>query len=88
MTPALRASLYVCAQCGGAIAGAALVYGIYGASDQFEAASVSNFGMEFLLTFVVVFTYFSATSPHRKSGGMDPALVIGLAYMACLTCYR
>ena len=31
-----RAALYVCAQCGGAIAGAALVYGIHGAHDQFE----------------------------------------------------
>ena len=34
-----RAALYVCAQCGGAIAGAALVYGIHGAHDQFEEVS-------------------------------------------------
>ena len=34
----LRAALYVCAQCGGAIAGAALVYGIFGAKDQFQQA--------------------------------------------------
>ena len=34
-----RAALYVCAQCGGAIAGAALVYGFHGAHDQFEEVS-------------------------------------------------
>jgi len=83
----LRAALYVCAQCGGAIAGSALVYGIYGAKDQFENVSVSNFGMEFILTFIIVFIYFSANNPHRKSG-FDPAVTIGLSYMAVLACYK
>ena len=59
----LRAALYVCAQCGGAIAGAALVYGIYGARDQFESVAVSSFGLEFILTFIVVFVFFSVSSP-------------------------
>jgi glycerol uptake facilitator-like aquaporin len=83
--------LFVCAQCGGAIAGSALVYGIYGAEDQFEAAGVSNFGMEFILTFVVVFTYVSATSKHQRHravAGLEPGVTVGLAYMACLICYR
>merc|ERR1719384_1792332 len=84
----LRAALYVCAQCGGAIAGAALVYGIHGAHDQFEEASVANFGLEFILTFVVVFTYFSATNPHRLVRSLDPGVTVGLAYMATLTCYK
>ena len=84
----LRAALYVCAQCGGAIAGAALVYGIYGAKDQFANVAVSNFGLEFILTFIVVFVFFSANSPHRKSSSVDPALTIGLTYMATLTCYK
>ena len=72
----LRAALYVCAQCGGAIAGAALVYGIYGARDQFESVAVSSFGLEFILTFIVVFVFFSVSSPPR----------IGLAYMVALCC--
>jgi len=85
----LRAALYVCAQCGGAIAGAALVYGIYGARDQFEGVAVSNFGLEFILTFMVVFVFFSATNPQRQgSANSDPALTIGIAYMATLTCYK
>jgi len=84
----LRAALYVCAQCGGAIAGSALVYGIYGAKDQFENVTVSNFGMEFILTFIIVFIYFSANNPHRKSPGFDPAVTIGLSYMATLSCYK
>ena len=62
----LRAALYVCAQCGGAIAGAALVYGIFGAKDQFQQVSVASFGLEFILTFIVVFVFFSANSPCRR----------------------
>ena len=74
-----RAALYVCAQCGGAIAGAALVYGIHGgAQDQFEDAAVANFGLEFILTFVVVFTYFSATNPHRLVKSLDPGVTVSL----------
>ena len=87
----LRAALYVCAQCGGAIAGAALVYGIYGARDQFESVAVSSFGLEFILTFIVVFVFFSVSSPPRAAApaaAADPSLTIGLAYMAALSCYK
>lgn len=84
----LRAALYVCAQCGGAIAGAALVYGIYGAENQFVDVSVSKFGLEFIFTFIVVFIFFSANSPHGRARTADPALTIGLAYMAVLSCYK
>ena len=84
----LRAALYVCAQCGGAIAGAALVYGIFGAKDQFQQVSVSSFGLEFILTFIVVFVFFSANSPQQKMASVDPAITIGLSYMAALTCYK
>ena len=68
----------MCAQCGGAIAGAALVYGIHGAHDQFQDTTVANFGLEFILTFVVVFTYFSATNPHRLARSMDPGVTVRL----------
>lgn len=39
-------------------------------------------GLEFLLTFVVVFVFFSSINPYRRSFG-NPAIVIGFAYMAC-----
>ena len=39
-------------------------------------------GLEFLLTFVVVFVFFSSVNPYRRSFG-NPSIVIGFAYMAC-----
>jgi hypothetical protein len=99
----LRGAMYICAQCGGAIAGAALVYGVYGkygAKDQFGTPSLANFGMEFVMTVLVVYVYFSATDPERRhkwavggpaarqAAALDPALTIGLAYMAALAAYR
>lgn len=84
----LRAALYLCAQCGGAIAGAALIYGIHGAKDQFHNTQKSDFGLEFILSFMVIFVYFNANDPFRKPLGGDPAISIGLAYMAALASYK
>ena len=84
--------MYTCAQCGGAIAGAALVYGVYGrngAKDQFGSASIANFGMEFILTFLVAFVFFGHTRTARRSADtLRPSLSIGLAYLAALAAYR
>ena len=41
-----------------------------------------GFGVEFLLSFVVVLTYFSAMCPHKRSPGDNPAVVVGLAYLS------
>jgi len=68
----LRAAMYVCAQCGGAIAGAALVYGVYGrtgAKDQFGRTSIANFGMEFILSFLVAYVFFSVFHNTANSVG-------------------
>lgn len=79
VTP-LRAALYVCAHCGGAIAGAALLYGITVPGYQGNlAASMSSWGgvawarlvAELLLSMVVVVSH--NTSP----------LQLGAAYCAC-----
>lgn len=89
----LRAAAYICAQCGGAIAGAALVYGVYGrngAKDQFGPASISNFGMEFILSFLVSYVYFSAaaSAKARALDSLSSSVSIGLAYMTALSAYR
>jgi glycerol uptake facilitator-like aquaporin len=44
--------------------------------------SWERFGVEFSLTFIVVFTYFVSMDTYRKWLGSSP-LVIGSAYLAC-----
>ena len=39
---------------------------------------MANFGLEFILTFVVVFTYFSATNPHRLTKSLDPGVTVSI----------
>ncbi len=54
----LRACMYMCAQCGGAIAGAALVLGVQGkTNDPVLRVHGGAFGMELVLTFVVVYAF-------------------------------
>ncbi|GFT35580.1 neurogenic protein big brain [Nephila pilipes] len=92
VTP-LRAFLYITAQCGGAIAGAALLYGVtvpgIGFRENMGCTLVSDslsswqgMGLELVLTFVVSFTMCSTADPNRKSLGSD-SLAVGLAYLVC-----
>ncbi|XP_040359549.1 neurogenic protein big brain isoform X1 [Ixodes scapularis] len=87
----LRALLYVTAQCGGAIAGAALLYGVtvpghqssLGSSRPHEALGAwQAFGVEFVLSFLLASTVFASRDPSRSHLGGD-AVVIGFAYLAC-----
>ncbi|XP_076067533.1 MIP channel family protein big brain isoform X2 [Oratosquilla oratoria] len=87
----LRAAMYVLAQLGGGIAGAALLYGATssGYAGELGATVLSRvitpwqgFGIEFLLTFVVVFVVFASVNPYRRTLG-SPAVAVGLAYLAC-----
>ena len=63
---------------------------------DFFQASIANFGMEFILSFLVAYVFFSvtpATSPsgRRASPPAEPfstSLTIGLAYLTSLTAYR
>ncbi|XP_076326076.1 aquaporin AQPAe.a-like [Tachypleus tridentatus] len=88
ITP-LRAVLYVTSQCGGAIAGAALLYGVTipGHQETLGCTLVHDylgawqaFGIEFVLTFVIVFTVFATVDPNRRMLGSD-AVAIGIAYL-------
>nr|AMZ04828.1 big brain [Cimex lectularius] len=88
----LRGVMYVVAQCGGGIAGAALLYGVTLPGRQSTLSATvaqlpvhlspwERFGLELILTFVVVFTYFVTMDNHRKWLG-GTSLSIGSAYLA------
>lgn len=88
----LRAAMFITAQCGGGIAGAALLYGVSVPAYQNNLSSVlantasipawERFAVEFILTFMVVFTYFVSMDTYRKWMGSS-ALAIGASYSAC-----
>jgi len=84
----LRSVAHVVAQCGGAIAGASVVLGLYGASEHFPTITVTNFGLEFLLSFMIVLVYLRVTDHSDDNSKIDPAISIGLSYMAALTAYK
>ena len=62
----------------------------------FFQASIANFGMEFILSFLVAYVFFSVTpstsaSGRRTSPPAEPfstSLTIGIAYLTALTAYR
>ena len=87
VTP-IRAIGHVVAQCGGAIAGASFVLGLYGANDNFPTVTVTNFGLEFLLSFMIVLVYLRVTDEPNTKAHIDPAIPIGLSYMAALAAYK
>ncbi|XP_063218828.1 neurogenic protein big brain-like [Bacillus rossius redtenbacheri] len=85
----LRAFMYVAAQCGGGIAGAALLYGVMAQSPHTpvlqlpsQLGSWQMFAMEFLLTFLVVFAYLVWTNSRLRFQGVS-SLLIGGTYLAC-----
>lgn len=90
VTP-LGAVLYVTAQCGGAIAGCALLFGVSIPGHQGSLGSTTvhtgltpwqGFGIELVLTFIVVFAVFACLDSQRKIPG-GSALSIGAAYLTC-----
>ncbi|XP_053673100.1 neurogenic protein big brain [Anopheles nili] len=88
----LRALLYIVAQSGGSIAGAALLYGVTvpgyqgnlqaAVSHSSSLAAWERFGVELILTFIVVLVYLISTSSFKKYFGSS-AIAIGAAYSAC-----
>lgn len=91
----LEGVFYIVAQFLGAILGAALLYGltpgkmrgVLGATTISSDLSASQaFGLELLLTFVLVFTIFAATDPGREFRGYDIPLSIGVCVFICHMC--
>ena len=86
----LRFILYVVCQCGGAIAGAAILKytvpneGTIGTSQLGRHVSVlEGFGIELLITFVLVLTVFSCVDPGRTDKGGSIPLTIGISIAMC-----
>ncbi|XP_064639938.1 aquaporin-4-like [Lineus longissimus] len=84
----LRAIFYMIAQCVGGIAGAGILYGLTPnatyhslgvASVRDDMPLAQAFGMEFMITFIMVFTVFANVDPRRADMG-SRSLAIGLSY--------
>ncbi|XP_013774603.1 aquaporin AQPcic-like [Limulus polyphemus] len=88
----LRAGLYMVAQCVGALAGAAVLYGLT-PLEQRDSASLGAcepskhlhpsqaFGLEFLGTLLIILTILSNADPARTDSGCK-ALSVGFSYTA------
>jgi len=82
----LRALLYMCAQCGGGIAGAALVNGVYSASGGIKDPILLKdpekgaFGMEFTLTFMVVYVICAAKADAASNVAVKPSSAATSSY--------
>ena len=83
----LRAGFYLLAQCIGGIAGAGILYGVtpiqahgdLGVTTVHKDMSLGQaFGVEFMITFLVVFTVFANLEPKRIDMG-SRSLAIGLS---------
>lgn len=82
----VRAICYVFAQCVGAIAGAGILYGLTPSQQghigvthvQDTLQNGQAFGIEFMITFVVVFTFFANLEQKRTEMG-SRSLSIGLS---------
>ncbi len=83
----LRAVCYVLAQCVGGVTGAGILYGVTPSSVHgrlgvtrlhADLALGQAFGVEFMITFILVFTVFANVDPKRADMG-SRSLAIGLA---------
>ena len=74
----LRAILYMCAQCGGGVAGAALVNAVYksGIKDPIlkNEPEKGSFGMEFTLTFMIVYVICASKADAASNPVNKPTL--------------
>ncbi|XP_018578366.1 neurogenic protein big brain-like isoform X2 [Anoplophora glabripennis] len=88
----LRSILFIVAQCGGGIAGAALLYRVSASGYQGNLSAIISYagntgpwerlGIEFVMTFIVVFSYLVSMDTYRKWIGTS-SIAIGSTYSAC-----
>lgn len=80
----LRAALYLAAQCGGGIAGAAMLYGVTTSSLKSTRleGSVEKLLVELALSVFVVLAHFAADTPRGLPAAVSskPAMVLATAY--------
>jgi MIP family channel proteins len=88
----LKALLYIVAQCLGAIAGAGILKSLTPDSLHHSLGQttvnpqlnpVQGFGVEFLITFVLVFVIFAVTDENRADITGSVPLIIGLTVTTC-----
>lgn len=88
----LKAMLYIISQCVGGIAGAAILKSVtpleyratLGMSEVSDKISpVQGFGVEFLITFILLFTVFGVCDDFRGDLKGSAPLAIGLAVATC-----
>lgn len=89
----LKAVFFIIAQCAGAICGAAIVFyltpndsvGSLGVTAPSNGVTTAQaFGVELMLTFILVFVIFAATDPNRDMAGYGVPLAIGICVFICL----
>lgn len=88
----LKAIFYIISQCIGGITGAAVLKAVTPVSGQgnlglstvnSEIGPVQGFGVEFLITFVLVFTVYGACDGNRNDVKGSAPLAIGLSVSTC-----
>ncbi|XP_025406216.1 neurogenic protein big brain isoform X2 [Sipha flava] len=86
----IRAVMFIAAQCGGAVGGAAIIYSVSVRNDFTSLYDLPNssttawqrFSLGLLLMFFIVFTYYVTNNTFHKWTGTS-ATAIGAVYFAC-----
>ena len=77
---------HLLAQSGGAIAGASVMLAFYGTFEEAQTRQhEAVFGLEFLLTFMIVLLYLRVT---EHSDNLMASVAIGISYMTANTAFR
>jgi aquaporin-4 len=87
----VRGLLYIVAEVLGGLVGAGMLYGLspdnargfLGVNGLREINEAQGFGVELLVTFVLVFTFLASTDEKRTDRHGSAPLTIGLAVVAC-----